>query len=243
MVVLAGLSVPFVALQFSVDVQLFAASAGGLLGMLAVRKRCSPQDEANDAWMPGRTIFRYDANRLAIVGNAMLQKTRKKKQPLSIVVLDFSDLPELQFVCKGEARDMGPTIERMLQGVAPAKGAVVRTGPTTFAVLLPNFDARKALRAVHEAFGKACCFEFALGDNEMLLMPDYLVKTIHNRTESLEDVYQVLCDELRKGQLHAERRQIYLRRERESHSRPSTLSSNRDAQLPDTAAKSAWHLQ
>src|SRR6185295_20091972 len=105
MVILAGLSVPFVALQFSVDVQLFAASAGGLLGMLAVRKRCSPQDEANDAWMPGRTIFRYDANRLAIVGNAMLQKTRKKKQPLSIVVLDFSDLPELQFVCKGEARD------------------------------------------------------------------------------------------------------------------------------------------
>jgi PAS domain-containing protein len=47
-------------------------------------------------------------------------------------------------------------------------------------------------------------------------------------TESVEDVYRALCGDLLKAQLHAKRRQTYLRRERESHSRPMPLSSTWD---------------
>ena len=225
LIVMAALSVLYVAVRSSVYVQLCTATAGGLLGMLAVRKRHSTEVEVDEPWLPGRKVFRDDAGCLAVMGNEMLQKTRNRNQPLSIVVFDFSDLPELQNIYAGQVpRDLGRTIERKLQSVAPAKGTVVRTGPTTFAVLLPNFDTRKTLRAVREAFGKACCFEFAMGDNEILLIPDYLVKTIRSGTESVEDVCKALGGDICKAQIHAKRRQIYLRRERESHSRPMTLS-------------------
>jgi GGDEF domain-containing protein len=231
LIVMAALSVLYIAVRSSVYVQLCAATACGLLGMLAVRKRYLPEVEVDEPWLPGRKVFLGDAACLAVAGNEMLQKARKKNQPLSIVVFDFSDLPELQYIYQGQVpRDLGRTIEIKLRSVAPDKGTVVRTGPTTFTVLLPNFDTRKTLRAVCEAFGKACCFEFAMGDNEILLIPDYLVKTIRRGSESVEDVYQVLRAELLKAQLHAKRRQIYLRRERKSHSRPMTLSSTRDAQ-------------
>src|SRR6185369_12671247 len=235
LVIVAMLAALVVAVQSSVYVQLFAAAAAGVLGMLAVRKRHSPEVEVDEPWLPGRTAFRDDAGCLAVVGDAMLQKARKKNQPLSIVVFDFSDLPELQIIYKGQIpRDLGRTIANMLRNVAPAKGTVVRTGLTRFTVLLPNFDTRKTLRAVYAAFGKACCLEFALGDNEILLIPDYPVKTIRSGTESVEEVCKVLGGDIRRAQLHAKRRQIYLRRERESHSRPLTLSSTEDAQVKGT---------
>lgn len=235
LIIIAALSVLYIAVQSSVYVQLFTATAGGLLGMLAVRNRYSPEVDFDDLPVAHTKLFRNDTNRLAIVGNAMLQKTRKKNQPLSIVVFHFSDLPELQIVYEGQVPwDLGPTIEKMLQSVAPTKGAVVRTGPTTFTVLLPNFDTRRTLRAVYEAFGKACCLEFAEGDSEMLLLPDYVVKTVRRGSESVEDVYQVLYGDLIKAQLHTERRQLYLRRERESHTRPMTLSSTEGAQIKKT---------
>ena len=235
MVIVAMLAALVVAVQSSVYVQLFAATVAGVLGMLAVRKRHSPEVEVDEPWLPDGKISADAASCLAVVGDAMLQKARKKNQPLSIVVFDFSDLPELQIIYEGQVpRDLGRTIANMLQNVAPAKGVVVRTGPTKFAVLLPNFDTRKTLGAVYAAFGKACCLEFALGDNEILLIPDYLVKTIRSGTHSVEDVCQALGGDIRKAQLNAERRQTYLRRERESHSRPLTLPSTEDAQVKGT---------
>lgn len=235
LIILAALSVLYIAVQSSVYVQLFTATAGGLLGMLAVRNRYSPGVEFDDLPVAHTKFLRNDTTRLAVVGNAMLQKTRKKNQPLSIAVFEFSDLPELQIVYEGQVpRDLGPTIEKRLRSVAATKGAVVRTGPITFTVLLPNFDTRSTLRAVYGAFGKACCLEFAEGGSEMLLLPDYLVKTIRRGTESVEDVYQVLHGDLLKAQRHTERRQLYLRRERESHTRPMTLSSTLGGQIRKT---------
>jgi hypothetical protein len=43
-------------------------------------------------------------------------------------------------------------------------------------------------------------------------------------------VYQMLYGDLLEAQRHTERRQHYLRRERESHTRPMTLSSTGGAQ-------------
>jgi GGDEF domain-containing protein len=238
----AALSVLYMAVHSSVHVQLLTATAGALLGMLAVRNRHSPAFEVDEPAVLYRKPLRNDTSRLAVVGDAMLQKTRTKNRPLSIVVFDFSDLPELQIVYQGQVpRDLGPTIGEKLRGVAPAKGAVVRTGPTTFTVLLPNFDTRKTLRAVYGAFGKACCLEFAQGGSEMLLLPDFAVKTVRGGTESVEDVYQVLYGDLLEAQRHKVRRQLSLRREREWHTRPMMLSSTEAAQIrkarhPDVAS-------
>lgn len=224
LIIIAALAVLYVVVQSSVHVQLSIAAAGGLLGMLAVRNRHSPLVEVDERAAMYRPTFRSDTSQLAVVGNAMLERTRKKNQPLSILVLDFSDLPELQIIYRSQAaRDLVPTIERKLQRLAPSKGAVVRTGPTTFTVLLPDFDSRTTLRVLHKSFGKACCLEFALSNNEMLLVPDYVVGTLRSGTETVEDVYKVLCGDILNAQRRADRRQDYLRRERESHTRPMTL--------------------
>lgn len=226
--IIAALSVVYIATQSPVYVQLFTATAGGLLGMLAVRNRYSPK-VASDCFPVGHTKgFQDETDCLAVIGNALLQETRQRNQPMGIVVFDFSDLPELQIVYKGQVpRDLGPTIEDKLRSLTPAKGAVVRTRATTFTVLLPNFDTHRTVRAVSDAFGKGCCLEFAEGDSEMLLLPDYVIRTVREGTESVEDVYRVLYAELLEAQRLTERRHTYLRQERESHTRTtSPLSSD-----------------
>jgi hypothetical protein len=79
LIILAALSVLYIAVQSSVYVQLFTAAAGGLLGMLAVRNRYSPGVEFDDLPVAHTKFLRNDTTRLAVVGNAMLQKTRKKE--------------------------------------------------------------------------------------------------------------------------------------------------------------------
>lgn len=224
--IVSALAVLCIAVLSPLYVQLFIATAAGLLGIWVVRKRYSPPVAVGEPAGAQRKAFRSDTNRLSVVGDAMLHKTRKANQPLCIVVFDFSDLPELQTFFGGPfATSLGSEIAGKLQGIAPAKAAVVRTGPTRFAVLLPNFDGARARMAVREALGKACCLEFDLGNSEMLLVPEYTSQVVRREATSVEEVYQKLCRDLVKGQQHAERRQDYLTRERESHTRSLRLSS------------------
>jgi GGDEF domain-containing protein len=221
----AAVLVLLVVSQARVGVQLFAATCGALLGMWAVRRRSAPAATRDEPVLPQKRTFRSDTQRLSAVGDAMLQKCRKENRPLSIAVFDFSDLPELQAVFEGRiAVSLGALIARKLQEIAPVKGVVVRTGPTTFAVLLPNFDRGRARLAIGNALGKGCCVEFDVGNSEVLLVPDHATRTVRAESASVEQVHGELCAELVKGQQHAERRQAYLTLERESHTRPQRLA-------------------
>ena len=66
------------------------------------------------------------------------------------------------------------------------------------------------------AFSRACCVECAVGDHEMLLVPDFMVQTVRRDTSSVEDVCRMLCTDLIKGQRHEERRDLFLKLEKES---------------------------
>lgn len=57
---------------------------------------------------------------------------------------------------------------------------------------------------------------------EMLLVPDFMMQTVRRDTSSVEDVYRILSGDLVRGPRHEERRQIYLKAERESHTRSRT---------------------
>lgn len=219
------------AAQAPIHAQLFIATFGALLGMWTVRQRArpvpaAPAPPAAAAPAPlSRKTFPADTTRLAALGDAMLCKCRRQGQPLSIAVFDFSDLPELQAVFEGRiANGFGSLIAGRLQLIAQAKGVVVRTGPTTFAVLLPNFDANRARMAIRAALGRACCIEFDIGHSEILLVPEFAVRTVHGDAESIEQAYQNLRAELARGLRHTERRHAYLKRERESHTRPMRLA-------------------
>jgi GGDEF domain-containing protein len=207
-------------------VQLFVATFAGLAGIWVVRERAS-SPAATDG--PGveptsRKTFPADTSRLVAVGDALLRKARRNDQPLTVAVFDFADLPELQSVSEGQlALTLGSEIARKLQGIAAGKAVVVRTGPTRFAVLLRNFDSARTRQAIAAAFGKGCCLEFEMGNGEMLLVPDWRAQTVRPETVSVEAVYLRLCAELVTGQRHAELRHEYIKRERESHTRPMRL--------------------
>ena len=237
----ASLSVLLLATQSSLAFQLVVLAATALTGLFVVRTRPSVRI-GEEAALPAFAITEsapterrkepLRQRRLALVGNEVLARTRRQRQPLSVAVFDFSDLPELQAVVAGEVRrDLGPMIARKLKGIARSKAVVVRTGSTTFTVLMPTFDAARTRAAIAAQFGKACCIEFAVGGDEMLLVPDFLVQTVRPETSSVEDVYRMLRNDLVKGQLHEERRQAYLKSERESYSRHGSCSSSVDGSL------------
>jgi GGDEF domain-containing protein len=226
-----SLLVLLVAVQSSINVQLFIATLGALLGMWTVRQRARPalaplSQSAVDGQVPAqKKTFPSDTQRLSAVGDAMIAKARSDRQPLSIAVFDFIDLPELQSVFEGRiANSFGALIAKRLQLIAPTRGVVVRTGPTTFAVLLPNFDGGRTRLAIRAALGRACCIEFDVGNSEILLVPEHAAQTVRSETTSIEQVYQQLRTELAQGQRHTERRQAYLKLERESHTRPMRLA-------------------
>ncbi len=224
LVIAGALAVLGAAVFAPVHVQLFVATLAGLAGIWVVRERGASAAAADGQAVPlQRKTFPADTSRLAAVGEALLRKARRNDQPLSVAVFDFADLPELQSVSEGQlARTLGSEIARKLQGIAAGQAVVVRTGPTRFAVLLRNFDSGRTRQAIAAAFGKGCCLEFEMGNGEMLLVPDWRAQTVRPDT-AVEAVYLRLCAELVTGQRHAELRHEYIKRERESHTRPMRL--------------------
>lgn len=236
--VISCLAILLLALNSSVYVNLFLLTVTATIGLLAVRKRARPgvvreaaierftDSEAVASVLPRQQPIRQ--RRLGLIGAELLQRARAQSKSLTVAVFDFSDLPELQAAFEGEAAvDLGPTIASKLKHLAPRKGVVVRRGPTTFMVLLPNFDAVRTRAAIARVFSRACCVAFPLGNHEMLLVPDFMVQTVHRDTSSVEDVYRMLCTDLIRGQRHDERRQLFTKLERESRSAMAALRAPR----------------
>jgi GGDEF domain-containing protein len=184
--VMACLSIVFLAVNSSVYVGLSALVVTAVMGLVAIRHRAVRQTRraavveqyadtvATQAVFPDRRQTMRQ-RRLRLVGSKLLEKCRAQYKPLTVALFDFGDLPELQAVFAGEvASDLGPTIAKKLKAIAPRRGLVMRTGPTAFMVLLPNFDAARTRETISATFGRACCVEFASGDHEMLLVPDFM---------------------------------------------------------------------
>lgn len=161
------------------------------------------------------------------VGEEMLRQSRRDNQPLSVLVFELRDLPELECVfgsrvAKKAVAKMTAKLERM----ATSKGLALRTGPTIFTVLLPGVGRDSARAGIHAMLGQPCCIEFDAGDDEIVLVPEFMVQTVCD-TESLQEVYEGLCSDIKQSPLTEQRRQKYLERQRESHSGPMELQVTR----------------
>lgn len=162
-----------------------------------------------------------DKDAMVKAGNHMLCRGRGSKQPLSIVVFELSDLPELQCVFGSRAtRDFIAQTALRLQGLAARKGIAARTSPTTFTVLLPGVDRDEALAVIRAALGQPCCIELMAAGEEIVLVPELRVRTLSGDSVCVSEAYESMCRDIGQARLFEERRTKYLRRERESHSRP-----------------------
>ena len=161
-----------------------------------------------------------DKDAMFEVGDELLCRGRGTQQPLSVAVFDLSDLPELHCVFGMQAsRDCIAQTAVRLQRLIARNGLVVRTSATTFTVLLPGVDRDRALGVIRSAMGQPCCIELAAGDKEIVLVPEFMVRTVFDDSVRVSEIYESLCRDIAQARLKEESRRKYLERERESHSR------------------------
>lgn len=171
------------------------------------------------------------------LGEALLRRTRIAGQPLSVVVFELNDLPELESVFgRKVAKRVAAQALETLKRVAGRKGLARRTGPSTFAVLLPQLWVDGALAVIHANFGRTCCIEVETGDEEIVLVPDFLAQTVREGF-SVQAEYEWLRGEMAKSHERKQRHLQYLERERVSHSKPMHLRREGLATLPGDFAR------
>jgi GGDEF domain-containing protein len=159
-------------------------------------------------------------------GDKMLARSRSENQPLSVAVFDLNDLPELESVFGAAiTRKVVTQVALRLQGMASTKGLVIRTEATVFTVLMPGFGRDRAHQAIERTMGSPCCIELDADEHEIVLVPDFKVHTFRPDSAPLAQVYADLRRDISAAQQVERRRQRYLQRERESHTRPMELQA------------------
>lgn len=161
-------------------------------------------------------------------GHEMLCRSSVGYRPLSVVVLDLNDLPELECIFGTlAAEEIIVQTAARLQRLATRKGLAVRTGATLFTVLLPDVDHDEARDLIGAALGQHGCIELEAGGDEIMLVPEFRVRTVFGHAVSLKKTIESLCRDMAQSRLQDERRSNYLARERESHSRSRRLQGTK----------------
>jgi len=157
-------------------------------------------------------------------GEKLLARARSENQPLTMAVFDLDDLPEMESVFGAiVTREVVAQVALRLQGIAGSRGLVIRTDATVFTVLMPGFGRDRAQHAIERTMGKPCCIELDADDHEIVLVPEVKVHSFRADSPSMEQVYIELRRAISQAQHLEQRRQRYLQRERESHTRPTDL--------------------
>jgi len=172
-----------------------------------------------------------DRDLLRAKGEKMLRASRATAEPLTLVVMQVYDLPEVELVFgRAAAEEVVDAVLTELTRTAGGRGFVVRSDADTFALLMPGSGAQATAAAIVARFGKPCVIEFELDDDEILLVPDARVHAFE-ANESVEQVYDSLCGAIARtrGQ-EAPRRECLARCE--SDTLPMRLSSSATRQ-PD----------
>ena len=168
-------------------------------------------------------------NRLGLLraGDALLAQARRAGRPVSLVLIDFDDLMEVRTIYgRDVARKVQARVVRKIQAIAGARGLAARTDQTQFAVLLPGANRERAQAIVQRAMGKPSRIEFDAGDSEIVLVPDILCEMAEPGVETVDELVREVAGNLAELRQHELRRQVWLRRERERHSRPMSIPAS-----------------
>lgn len=159
-------------------------------------------------------------------GDQLLAACRRENRPLSVAVFDCADLLEVRTIYGSRiTRKLMGRITGKLMRLCADQGLAARTGPAEFTVVLPGMNSDKALAAIGRVLGTPMRIELDAGDSEIVLVPSFLVETAGPDIACVDDIYQELRRELTQIDQQEQRRQHYLQRERERHSRPMGVVS------------------
>jgi GGDEF domain-containing protein len=139
---------------------------------------------------PASLVSRTD---VIIAGDRLLARLRQRQQPLSLAVVELSDIADVQELFGAAiAESIMGRLAAQLRSLATSRGLVARTGQTQFSLLLPGFEAHEALLALRTAFGETGWLEHE-GRDELVLLPDLQVDAVGPEHSSVEAVYVSLC--------------------------------------------------
>ncbi|MEP6790867.1 MAG: GGDEF domain-containing protein [Ramlibacter sp.] len=162
-------------------------------------------------------------------GDELLDACRREQRGLSMAVIDCSDLLEVRAIYGNQvSRKLLERIVRKLEAAAGERGFAARTGVAEFTLVLP-MSRDKARHAIRRVLGNPARIELDAGDSEIVLVPDIVVESASPETKSTSVLYQALSLDLAHMKENEQRRQHYLQRERERHSRPMSLPFAQDS--------------
>jgi diguanylate cyclase (GGDEF)-like protein len=168
----------------------------------------------------------YNQAGLEAHGNELLAACRRDKRPVCLAVFDCSDLLEVRDIYGSQiARKLMNRIARKLMTLSGDHGLAARTAAAEFTVVLPGMGREKAIAAIQRVLGSPSRIELDAGDSEIVLVPAFLVEAVGPDVSSVGQMHAELRRELARIEDREQRRQQYLTRERERHSRPMGLVS------------------
>jgi hypothetical protein len=147
----------------------------------------------------------------------------RRRGAVSMLVMQVADIVELELLFGPDAvEEVVEEVLAQLTRAAGGRGRALRTGPDTFVLLMPGAAADELVRAVQAGLGRTRCIELELDGEEIILVPDVMARTV-GKGEAVAAAYESVCGDLARLRADEQQRREYLRRERESHSRPGAL--------------------
>lgn len=162
--------------------------------------------------------YRPDADAFLAMGERMLRSARQHHVPLSLLVVQVPELPELEILFgRAAAKAAVHAVMKALSSVAGHAGLAVRTLPDTFAVVMPRCTGAVLQMALRNRLGRACSVELDFDGEEIVLVPDFQARTV-DAGNTIEKTYSGVCRAIESRRYLEQLRRDHLRREREAHS-------------------------
>lgn len=148
---------------------------------------------------------------------------RTRATAIALLVMQVADIVELELVFGREAADAAiDEVFTHLTRAAGGRGRVVRTEPDTFVLVMPDADIEQLVANVQAGLGRSRCIEFEFDGDEIILVPDVMGRIVA-AGETVPAAYEAVRGDLVRTRGLEQQRRDYLRRERESHTRPAPL--------------------
>jgi GGDEF domain-containing protein len=203
-----------------------------LLGMRFGAEMRRPDDALEGGRIDTATAL-YNKSGLTAYGNELLAQCNAARKPLSIVVFDCADLIEVRDIYSTAiARKLMARVVQKFIVLAADRGLAARTGPAEFTVVMPGLNRDKAVAAIQRVLGRPGRIEFDTGDDEIVIVPSFAIETSGPGVDSIDELYRELRETLTETDALEMRRQNYLQRERERHSRPMSIIAIADIRVP-----------
>lgn len=182
--------------------------------------------------LPGQSQA-IDRSAVLARGDELMRRYRASGLPVTVLVFELHDLPELECVFgAAAARSAMARAAAKWQRIAGASGLVLRPSPTALAVLLPDRQREETLDLMRLGFGQPCSLEIETGGEEIVLIPEYAMRVVRTENDTLAQVTESLRREIEAARTFEQQRRDWLQQERESHSKPMELPDPVQELLP-----------